>query len=138
MIVSGMCNVAKVDFMRGVHQPGDEYKIALYGKDANLSPMTETYTPDGEVKAKGYHPGGMTLQGYRCDLDGTTAVMGWEYDPVWKNVTITAYGALIYNASKGNRALAVVEFPSPVTSTNGNFRIKMPAVNATEAPLWIG
>ena len=137
-ITSGMTVFCKRDFMRGVHQPGDEYMIALYGPDADLSPLTtERYSSKGEVQSKGYRAGGMPLQGYVCELDGTRAVMGWSYDPVWKNTSIKAYGALIYNASKDNAALAVVEFAEPIISTNGNFRVSMPDVRSTQTPLWL-
>ena len=63
--------------------------------------------------------------------------MGWSYDPQWKNVSIRATGAMIYNASKDNKALCVVEFAEEVISTNGNLRVFMPPVSSTEAPIWI-
>lgn len=138
MITSGLCVSAKLDFLKGVHQPGDQYKMALYTAAANLSPLSTTaYTSAGEVQTKGYQAGGMPLTGIEYVTAGTSAVMGWSYDPQWKNVSIKAKGAMIYNASKDNKALVVVEFPNEIISTNGNFRVEMPPVTGTEAPIWI-
>lgn len=136
-ITSGLCVSAKLALLRSMEN--DEFKVALYGPEANLSPINATeYTPEGEVKAKGYTPGGKTLQGLRIDLDGTTAIMGWERDPVWNNVSIKAKGAMIYNASRDNVAIAICEFDDVKISTNGNFRLEMPPLSATTAAVWLG
>lgn len=132
-ILSGLCFTAKRDFLMGVHRPEDQYKIALYGAGAHLNPMIETYTSSGEVTGKGYEKGGQLLSGYACDLDGATAILGWREAPLWRNATIRAQGALIYNASKGNRAIAVIGFPEEVISTNGNYRLPMPPMSAAAA-----
>jgi len=137
-ISSGMCVTAKRDFMRGVHQPNDEYKVALYSPGANLNAFTETYTTDSEVRGAGYVAGGQTLSGYFCETSGKLAVLGWEDNPEWPNATIRARGAMIYNASKGGRALCVVDFGKDIISTNGPFVIPMPGKQATDALLWIG
>lgn len=139
MISGGVCVHAKVDFLSGVHQPGDTYKLALYGRDAELSYLTTTeYTTAGEIRAPGYAAGGRVLQGLEIKLDGLTAVFGWTDDPVWKNATIETYGGLIYNASKGGRALVVADFAGKMVSTNGNFRVHMPPVDSLNASVRMG
>lgn len=138
MITGGLCTAAKRDFLMGVHQQGDDYRIALYTTEANLSPLdVEFYTSVGEVQTKGYTAGGKSLQGYVCRVEGAAAMLGWEHDPQWQNVTIRAAGALIYNASRDNRALAVIQFDEVTTSSNGNFRVRMPPVDFTNAPICI-
>jgi hypothetical protein len=133
-IISGLCLIAKRDFLMGVHAPTDQYRVALYRQDASLSPdRTTTYTPQGEVQGEGYQPGGQALSGYQCILDQGAAVMGWQTPPVWKNATISAWGALIYNASKGNRAVVIVDFGRCVASTSGDYRLLMPPVTAETA-----
>ena len=133
MIISGLCATAKRDFIMGVHQPHDHYKVALYSSMANLSPATEFYTTHGEITGQGYERGGMPLRGYKCVIDGTIAVMGWTEDPVWRNASISAHGALFYNSSKQNRALVVVDFGQVIASTFGDYRLRLPPVAADTA-----
>jgi len=137
-ISSGMCLTAKRDFMRGVHRPEDKYMIALYSPGANLNANTEFYTTESEVRGQGYQAGGHLLQGYFCELSGKFAILGWDENPEWPNATVRARGAMVYNASKENRALCVVDFGKDVISTNGPFVIPMPGRHDTDALLWIG
>lgn len=132
MILSGLCVAAKKDFITGLHQPGDKYMIALYRSDASLNTLIDEYTSSGEVAGQGYISGGRQLRGYRCEVDGTSALLSWD-SAVWPNATIHAKGALIYNASKRNRALAVIEFLQETVSTNGNFVVPMPPFTSATA-----
>lgn len=132
-IIHGLCATAKRDFLAGVHRPEDVYKVALYTSSAVLNPMTEFYTTQGEVSGKGYDRGGQRLKGYRVDLDGTTGILGWTDSVIWRNATIRARAALIYNASKQNRSLVVIDFSEDVVSTNGNWRLPMPPMTAADA-----
>jgi hypothetical protein len=43
-------------------------------------------------------------------------------------VTITARGALIYNTSTSNAAVAVLDFTSDKTATSGTFTIQFPSI----------
>lgn len=131
-IHAGLVAQAKADFIRGVHQPGDVYKVALYGPLATLNVFTSAYTPAGEVSGPGYVKGGAALSGYRCELHGTTAALGWA-DVTWKNATLAACGALIYNATRGGRALVVVDFGREIASTNGPWVLTMPPLDAESA-----
>ena len=90
-ILSGLCCGAKLAFLTGEFQQGDDYYVALYGSDATLSVYTETYTPAGEVKGQNYRAGGVRLSGMKCALDGVTACMTWD-SVVWANATINARG----------------------------------------------
>ena len=123
----GLCISAKLDLVTGVHQSGDRFMLALYAPAANLNPYVEEYTKQDEVKGKGYQAGGMVLQGYTPTVEGIHAGVVWDKETIWKNATITARSGLIYNASKGNKALMVIdimdETGNPVTSTNGNFKV---------------
>ena len=65
-------------------------------------------------------------------LDGTTAIVDFA-DVSFSNSTISASGAMIYNASAGNRAIAVITFGGTVASTAGTFTVTMPARNASNA-----
>jgi hypothetical protein len=123
MIRQGLCKAGKRGFLRGVHQPGDTYKIALYTSSANLDPDSiESYTPVGEVKGQGYDGGGIALSGVRYSSDDCT--MGWDSGPRWPLSSIRARGALIYNASKQGAALAVLDFGEDKISSVGPWFIE--------------
>jgi hypothetical protein len=132
-IASGLSTTAKLAFLRGEFSASDVYKVALYDASAHITPMNEGYTPSGEVVGQGYQKGGLTLEGYQCDLDGMSACLTWSKSPQWKNATINARGAMIYNASKGNRAVVILDFGKDIISTNGNWTFPMPALSATTA-----
>jgi hypothetical protein len=55
----------------------------------------------------------------------------------WTNANISAQGALIYN-STANTSVAVLNFGSNVTSTNGTFTVIFPAAAAGSAIIQIG
>jgi hypothetical protein len=112
------------------HRAADVYKIALYTSAATLGKATAVYTATGEATGSGYTAGGQALAGFSATLDGDTAVLDWTTDPSWANATITARGALIYNSSKGNKAVAVLDFGADVTSTNAAFTVALPAPTA--------
>jgi len=130
VITSAVCNSFKTDSADGVHQPGDTYKIALYTSSAVLNESTTAYILTGEVSGTGYVAGGNTLTGRVSALSGNVEYLDWN-DPVWLNSSITARGCLIYNASRSNKALVVLDFGSDITSTNGPFTIQLPAAGLT-------
>jgi hypothetical protein len=131
VITAGLTNNARFDFLDSLR--GDIIKIALYSTFADIGPQTTAYTPENEVPESGdYVAGGMALQGYTAALDGRTALLDWV-DPVWEQTTIAAQGALIYNASKNNRAVAVLDFGEIIVSTNSTFRVKLPEPTARTA-----
>jgi hypothetical protein len=116
------------------HRPEDFYKIALYSPAANLSALTTTYSAIDEVSENGdYIAGGQALVGFTVGLDGETAYLTWRTNPRWKQVTIAAAGALIYNATRQNRALAVLDFGGLITSTNAPFEVALPTPDAKTA-----
>jgi hypothetical protein len=90
------------------------------------------YTTSNEVTGTGYTAGGNTLTGATVTLTGTTAFVDFS-DTSWSTATITARGALIYNSSKSNKAVAVLDFGSDKTSTGGTFTIQFPVNDATNA-----
>jgi hypothetical protein len=124
----------KADALGGVQDlDTDVIKLALYTSAATLDASTTTYSSTNEVAASGtYAAGGGTLTGAAITTSGTTAFVDFA-DISFTSATITARGALIYNSSKSNKAIAVLDFGSDKTSTNGTFTVQMPAANATDA-----
>lgn len=132
-ITQSMCNSFKQEAFSGVHNfTTDTLKIALYTSAATLSAATTVYTASGEASGTGYTAGGKTLTGVSVTLSGSVAIADFD-DVVWAAATITAGGALIYNSSKANRAVAVFNFGSDKSSTDGDFTVIMPAATATTA-----
>jgi hypothetical protein len=132
-ITQGMASSFKQQILLAEHDMDtDVFKIALYTSAATLDASTTVYTTSNEVTGTGYTAGGNTLTGATVTLTGTTAFVDFS-DTSWSTATITARGALIYNSSKSNKAVAVLDFGSDKTSTGGTFTIQFPVNDATNA-----
>lgn len=132
-ISQAMCSSFKQQLLLGEHDlDTDVIKIALYTSAATLSEATTAYTTSNEVVGTGYTAGGNTLTGATVSLSGTTAFVDFS-DTTWSTATITARGALIYNSSKSNKAIAVLDFGADKTSTAGDFTVQMPTNDASSA-----
>lgn len=132
-ITAAVCNSYKQELFGGTHLAGDTYKIALYTSAATLSKSTTAYSATNEVAGTGYTAGGATLAGFTNGLDTDTAYVDFTTDPTWPSATITARGALIYNSTRSNKAVAVLDFGADITSTNGTFTVQFPAPVAATA-----
>ena len=132
-----MCTSFKVELLTATHDftnsTGDTFKIALYTSSATLGASTTAYTTSNEVASTGnYSAGGNTLTNVTPTSSGTTAFTDFA-DTTWSSATITANGALIYNSSKSDKAVAVLAFGGDKTSTNGDFTIVFPTADASNA-----
>jgi hypothetical protein len=131
MIVQTQTTSFKAEVYQAVHDLlTDTIKIALYTADANLDADTTVYTTLNEVVASGYTAGGEVMTGVALNTSGYTVYVNWA-NVSW-STAVTARCALIYNASKSNKSIAVLDFGSDKTST-GTFTITMPANTATSA-----
>ena len=128
----------KAEILQGIHDSADTYKMALYTSVATLGTSTTAYSATNEVSGTGYTAGGATLSGFNVTTSGTTAILDFTTDPFWENATITARGALIYNSSKSNKAVYVLDFGSDIISTNGTFAITLPTPDATNGLIRLG
>ncbi len=132
-ITQCMVTSFKADILGGVQDlDTDVIKIALYTSAATLDATTTAYTTSNEVVGTGYTAGGNTLAGATISTSGTTAFVDFS-DTSWTTATITARGALIYNSSKSNKAIAVLDFGADKTSTAGTFTVQFPANTASDA-----
>lgn len=129
-ITTAICNSYKQEILEGVHSSADTYKLALFTSAATLGAATTAYATTNEASGTGYTAGGLTLSGLSTGLASGTAYLTFS-DPSWASSTITARGCLIYNASKGNKAVAAFDFGADVTSTNGTFTVDLPAAGAS-------
>lgn len=111
---------------------GDTFKVALFTSSATINSSTTNYSSSNESSGTGYTAGGGTLTNLGTSLSGATAYLSWD-SYTWSNATISAAGALIYNASKNNAAVAVFSFGGTYSSTNGNFTVTFPANTSSTA-----
>jgi hypothetical protein len=135
-ITQAMCTSFKQELMTATHDftnsTGDTFKVALYTSSATLSSGTTAYTTSNEVVGSGYTAGGNTLTSVTPTTSGTTAFVDFA-DTTWSSATITARGALIYNSSKSDKAVVVLDFGADKTSTTGDFVIQFPTADASSA-----
>jgi hypothetical protein len=148
-ITTAMCNSFKQELLGGVHDlDTDTLKIALikatptgtYGAaTTNYSDVTGN---SDEATGTNYSAGGQNLGGPTdgsssiINLSGSTAFIDFA-DEVFSTLTISADGAIIYNASQANKAIAVFDFGSTVTATNGDFTVVFPTQDASNAVIRI-
>jgi hypothetical protein len=143
-ITQAMCTSFKQELLTATHNftfgTGNTFKIALFratgsivgtygAATTNYSDMTGN---SDEASGTGYTAGGNTLVNVTPTSSGTTAFTDFA-DTTWANATITASGALIYNSSASNKAVAVLNFGGDKTSTAGDFTIIFPTADATDA-----
>ena len=138
-ITSAICTSFKVELLKGTHDftatTGNTFKIALYDSDATLGASTTAFTTSEEItntSGTAYTSGGATLTSVTPVADSTTAVCDFA-DVSFSSATFTANGALIYNSSATNAAVAAIAFGSDKTATNGTFTIQFPAADASNA-----
>lgn len=116
---------------------GDVFKLALYTNSATLDASTTAYTSSNEVSGTGYSAGGGTLTNVEPAAGATNGYTNFE-DITFTSATITARGALIYNSSKSNKAVAVIDFGSDKSVTALDFTVNMPVMGATTALIRLG
>jgi len=107
---------------------GNTLKIALYTSSATLGATSTAYSATNEASGTGYTAGGTSLSSQAVAFDSTNQVAYFDAaDPAWTTASITARGALIYNNTKSNASIAVLDFGSDYTSTAGTFTIQLPS-----------
>jgi hypothetical protein len=134
MITQGQCTSFKVQLLTATHDftptTGDTFYLALYTQSSTLNADTTVYTTSGEVVASGYTAGGAVLTSIAPTSSGSTAFT--SFNTVTFTGAITANGALIYNSSKSNKAVAVLFFGGDKTSTT-SFVVTFPTFSSTTA-----
>ena len=134
-ITQGMATSFKVQLLNGAQNfSSNTFKLALYTSSATLGEGTTAYTTSGEVASTGnYTAGGNTLTvNVTPTSSGNVAYVSFA-NTSWANATITANGALIYNNTNSNSAVAILAFGGDKTSTNGTFAVNFPTADASSA-----
>ena len=121
---------------RGYNSVDEVWYLVLSNAVTTLDNTVETvsfYTPP--TTANGYTQGGKILTVNPTPTSGssggTTAYVSFN-NTTWANSSFTTVGGLIYNSSKSNKAVAVLNFGDNKTAS-GTFTITFPAANASNA-----
>jgi len=138
-ISSAICTSFKQEILVGTHNftasSGDTFKIALFTSDASLGAGTTAYSTSNEISntsGSAYSSGGATLTSVTPTTSGTTAFCDFA-DVSFTSASFTANGALIYNSSASNKAVAVIAFGGDKTVSSGTFTIQFPTADASNA-----
>ena len=141
-ITQAIANSFKKELLEGQHEfqfGGDKFKLALYSSSATLNSATTSFTTTGQVGNSGtYTSGGGALVQPNPSTSIASGVAIVDFNDLsFTGATITARGALIYNTSASNKAVAVLDFTSDKVSTDGTFTIIFPAFITSAAILRI-
>jgi len=138
-ITSAICTSFKQEILVGTHNftasSGNTFKIALYTSDASLGAATTAFSSSNEISntsGSAYSSGGATLTSVTSTTSGTTAFCDFA-DVSFTSASFTANGALIYNSSQSNKAVAVIAFGGDKTVSSGTFTIQFPTADASNA-----
>ena len=142
-INQAVCASFKQQLLQGDHDiDNDTINLALYTSSATLNGNTTAYSATNEVGNSGtYAAGGATLTGATVGLTATSVTASTAFvdfaNVSFTSATISAQAALIYNRSSSatNAAIAVLDFGSVKTSTNGTFTIAFPTNDKDSAIL---
>ena len=142
-INQAVCASFKQQLLQGDHDiDNDTINLALYTDSATLNGNTTAYSATNEVGNSGtYAAGGITLTGATVGLTATSVTASTAFvdfaNASFTSATISAQAALIYNRSSTatNAAIAVLDFGSVKTSTNGTFTIAFPTNDKDSAIL---
>ena len=107
----------------------------MFTSSATLGAGTTAYSTSNEISntsGSAYSAGGATLTSVTPVLDSSTAVCDFA-DVSYTSATFTANGALIYNDTQSDKAVAVIAFGGDKTVTSGTFTIQFPTADASNA-----
>jgi hypothetical protein len=126
-IIQGPTDSFMKESWQAIHDLEDDVlKIALYTSDASLGPETTAYTATEEISGSGYTAGGATLTGGVVTVNQGVAYADFS-DASWASATLSdVMGAMIYNSSKSNRSVWVLNFGLARTVSNQTFQVKFP------------
>lgn len=133
-ITQAICNSFKEELLEGTHDlDGHTLKLALYTSSATLGATTTAYSTTNESSGTNYTAGGATLSSVTVASSGSTAYVDFA-DVSFSSATISdAAGALIYNSSASNKAIAVIDFGAKKSVSSGTLTISLPAAAASTA-----
>jgi uncharacterized membrane-anchored protein len=138
-IQQGLTNSFKQEMLQaGQNLATDTLRMALYTAFSDIGPLTTVYTAANEVPTgNGYSAGGVVVTGVTISTQTTGPNAGTVYvdfnNVSWPGANFTARGALIYNTTRSNKSVAVLDFGSDKTFSSVSNTVTMPENTATTA-----
>ena len=137
-IQQGLTNSFKQEMLQaGQNLATDTLRMALYTAFSDIGPETTVYTTTNEITGTGYTAGGVVMTGVTISTQTTGPNAGTVYvnfaDVSWAGADFIARGALIYNTTRSNKSVAVLDFGSDKTFSATSNTVTMPANTATTA-----
>lgn len=141
-LTQAICTSFKVELMTAGHDfsasGGSAFKLALFTDNASIAgsfgAATTNYSDmsTDEASGTGYTAGGAALTNVEPTSSGTTAYTDFA-DMTFSTVTLTSRGALIYNTSLANAAVAVLDFGADKQAVAADMIITFPTADASNA-----
>ena len=137
-IQQGLTNSFKQEMLKaGQNIINDTLYMALYTAFSDIGPLTTVYTAINEVSGTGYSAGGVQVTGAIL----STATTGPEAGTVYVNFNNVSYpganfiarGALIYNVTRSNKSVLVLDFGTDKIFSSTSNTVVMPVNSATTA-----
>jgi hypothetical protein len=138
-IQQGLTNSFKQEMLQaGQNLATDTLYMALYTAFSDIGPLTTVYTATNELPTgNGYTAGGVVMTGVTISTQTAGPNEGTVYvdfaDVSWPGANFTARGALIYNATRSNKSVAVLDFGSDKIFSSVSNTVVMPENTATTA-----
>jgi hypothetical protein len=134
MIVQTITNSFKSDILQAAQNLAtDSLYLALFTASANLNANTVTYSSANEVTSTNYTAGGQLVTGVTITTDTQNNIVYLNFNNVtWTNVSFVCRGALLYNQTRSNRSIAVLNWGSD-KNAGPNFVVTLPANTSTTA-----
>jgi hypothetical protein len=137
-IQQGLTNSFKQEMIQaGQNLATDTLKMALYTAFSDIGPLTTAYTTSDEVTGTGYTAGGVVMTGVTITTQTTGPNAGTVYvdfaNVAWPGANFVARGALIYNVTRSNKSVAVLDFGSDKTFSSVSNTVVMPENTVTTA-----
>ena len=128
-----VCSSISLKVFKTFKQAGDTFKMALYYASATLGTGTTAYTTTGEVTGTNYTAGGETLTSVDPVISNNKAVFDFADQDFTTVTLVDVAGALIYNSSQSNAAVAVLKFASLISATAQTLTVTFPGATSTSA-----
>ena len=133
-ITQAICDSFKEELLEGTHDlDGHTLKMALYTSSATLGSTTTAYSTTNESSGTNYTAGGATISSVTVAKSSSITYVDFA-DVSWSSATISdAAGAVIYNSSASDKAIAVIDFGATKSVTSGTLTVTLPANSAAAA-----
>jgi len=134
-IEQGLTNSFKREMLQaGQNIITDTLRMALYTGFSDIGAATTVYTTTNEVTGTGYTAGGNPVTGAVLSTDTTTNTVYVNFGNVsWSGASFTARGALIYNVTRSNASVLVLDFGSDKSFNQVSNTVTMPVNTSTTA-----